>query len=98
MRYWYENGSETMPRANHLQVVTNWDGNPTSIIKTIAVSECKFSEVSPAFAAAEGEGDKSLDWWRKTHWDFFSRECQEQGLTPSENMMLVLENFRVVYV
>ncbi|MBB1487129.1 ASCH domain-containing protein [Oceanospirillum sediminis] len=97
MKYWYESGLELMPEVGTLQVVTDWYGNPTSIIETTDVSECKFSEVTAEFASAEGEGDKSLAWWRKTHWDFFSAECEEQGLEPDDNMILVLERFRVVY-
>ena len=49
------------------------------------------------FAAAEGEGDKTLEWWREAHWNFFSRECEELKITPSEDMMLVLERFKVVH-
>ncbi len=97
MKYWYESGLETMPKVGNLQVVTDWYGNPTSIIETTDVSECKFSEVSAEFAASEGEGDKSLTWWRKAHWRFFSAECEEQGIHPSEDMLLVLEKFKVVY-
>ena len=67
MKYWYEKGGEKMPRIGHLQVVTDWYGNPTSIIETTAVRECKFSEVSEEFAYLEGEGDKSLQWWQKAH-------------------------------
>ena len=98
MKYWYENGKAAMPREKHLQVVTDWGGHPTSIIETIEVSECRFSDVSPQFAAEEGEGDKSLKEWRSTHWDFFSKECVEQKIQPSHNMLLVLERFKVVYV
>lgn len=86
-----------MPSPGHLQVVIDWNGQPTSIIETTEVSECKFSDVPPEFAAAEGEGDKSLEWWRKTHWEFFSIECIEQGIEPSQSMQLVLERFKVVY-
>ncbi|HAS8380469.1 TPA: RNA-binding protein, partial [Vibrio vulnificus] len=28
---------------------------------------------------------------------FFSRECVELGISPSEDMLLVLEQFKVVY-
>lgn len=97
MKYWYESGIESMPAVGTLQVVTDWKGNPTSIIEITEVSECQFSEVTAEFAAAEGEGDKSLAWWRKAHWAFFADECREQGLQPSEAMVLVLERFRVVY-
>ncbi len=97
MKYWYESGLEPMPKVGTLQVVTDWNGNPTSIIETTEVSECKFSEITAEFAASEGEGDKSLDWWRQAHWDFFSAECEEQGLQPDNDMILILEKFKVVY-
>lgn len=97
MKHWYENGLEPMPSVGHLQVVTDWYGNPTSIIEIIDVSECRFSEVTEEFAKAEGEGDKSLKWWRKAHWDYFTKECNELGIEPSENLPLVLERFKVVY-
>lgn len=97
MKYWYERGLEPMPRQGHLQVVTDWNGQPTSIIETTEVFECRFLDVPPEFAVAEGEGDKSLKWWRKVHWEFFSRECIEQGIEPSQSMQLVLERFKVVY-
>lgn len=97
MKYCYESDLEPMPTVRHLQVVTDWNGNPTSIIETVSVSECKFSEVTEEFAKEEGEGDKSLCWWRKAHWEFFSIECKELGIEPSEDMQLVLERFKVVH-
>ncbi|MGL1067150.1 ASCH domain-containing protein, partial [Vibrio vulnificus] len=42
------------------------------------------------FAALEGEGDKTLAWWREAHWNFFSKECVVLGISPSEDMLLVL--------
>lgn len=97
MKYWYESGLGQMPQVGNLQIVTDWDGNPTSIIEITEIIECKFSEVTEDFAALEGEGDKSLNWWRKAHWNYFEKECQAQGINPSEDMTLVLEKFKVVY-
>lgn len=94
----YEIEAEALPSEGTLTVVTDWSGNPTSIIETTEVTECRFDEVSEEFAAAEGEGDKSLEWWRKAHWAFFSKECEQHGIEPSEDMMLVLERFKVVHV
>lgn len=86
-----------MPVAGHLQVVTDWDGKPTCIVEITSVSSCPYNEVTAEFAAAEGEGDKTLGWWREAHWNFFSRECEELNINPSEDMMLVLERFKVVH-
>ncbi len=97
MDYWYSHQGEAMPQVGHLQVVTNWQGNPVCIIEITSVSKCKYSEVTAEFAREEGEGDKSLHWWRQAHWQFFSDECEQLGIQPSEDMLLVLERFRVVY-
>ncbi|MEF1289984.1 ASCH domain-containing protein [Vibrio sp. M260118] len=94
---WYSEQGEIMPKVGHLMVVTNWDGEPICIVETTSVSKCKYNEVTAEFAALEGEGDKTLSWWKKAHWDFFSKECQELNIAPSEDMLLVLEQFKVVY-
>lgn len=97
MEYWYSHEGEPMPQVGHLQVVTNWNGEPVCIIEITAVSTCRYDRVSAEFAAAEGEGDKSLEWWKEAHWRFFSKECQELGIEPRQDMLLVLEQFKVVY-
>ncbi|GHX87653.1 RNA-binding protein [Vibrio cholerae] len=97
LEYWYSQKGEPMPEVGHLQVVTDWEGKPTCIIELTSVSKCKYCDVTAEFAAEEGEGDKSLSWWRKAHWEFFSLECDELGIKPTEDMLLVLERFKVVY-
>ncbi|WP_447527579.1 ASCH domain-containing protein [Vreelandella sp. TE19] len=97
LEYWYSHEGEPMPEVGHLQVVTDWDGAPVCIIELTSVSKCKYSDVTAAFAAEEGEGDKSLKWWREAHWEFFSLEFSELGVEPTEDMLLVLERFKVVY-
>lgn len=97
LKCWYESGLEPMPQVGNLQVVTDWAGHPTSIIETVDVSECRYADVTEEFASAEGEGDRTLSWWREAHWAFFSEECRSQGWVMSEEQMLVLERFKVVY-
>jgi len=97
MEYWYSHEGETMPVVGHLQVVTDWNGDPVCIVELTSVSLCPYNQVTAEFAAAEGEGDKTLAWWREAHWNFFSRECEDLKVTPSEDMMLVLERFKVVH-
>ena len=97
LKYWYESDDEVMPTIGHLMVVTDWHGKPVCIVEINSVEQCKYSDVSAEFAYLEGEGDRSLKWWREAHWDFFARECEELNITPCEGMMLVLEQFHVVY-
>lgn len=97
LEYWYSHEGETRPEVGQLLVVTNWQGEPVCIVELTSVSECKYKDITEEFAKAEGEGDKTLRWWRETHWEFFAQECAELGIHPSEEMLLVLERFKVVY-
>ena len=93
----FEAESKTPPSPGHLSVVTNWDGRPLCVIQTEAVSLIPFEAVTELFAATEGEGDGSLRYWREAHWESFARECQRLGKEPSPRMVVVCEEFSVVY-
>lgn len=97
MAHWYDVEGDPMPEVGDLQVVTKWDGEPVCIIEITSVTKCAYQDITAEFAAAEGEGDKSLSWWRDAHWDFFSKECDELNITPREDMTLVLERFKRVF-
>ena len=54
-----------------------------------------FNRVSEEHAWKEGEGDRSLEYWRNTHRRFFAEELREEGLDFDEEMELVCEEFEV---
>jgi uncharacterized protein YhfF len=85
------------PALGDLSVVTDWQGKPQCVIETRAVAIVPFEEVTAEFAATEGEGDKSLQYWRAAHWSYFCRECQRIGREPDPHMPIVCEEFAVVY-
>lgn len=97
MSIWYESGEEVIPTVGHLQVVLDWSGKPICIIEIDTVEQCQYKAVTAEFAYAEGEGDRTLEWWRNAHWNFFAKECKELNIEPSEDMSLVLEQFHVVH-
>ena len=67
------------------------------MIRTTKVYCRPFREVSAEHAFKEGEGDRSLDYWREVHRDFFTREMDAAGLTFDEDMPVVCEEFLRVY-
>lgn len=93
----YDARGDAVPAAGDLCIVTAWTGAPLCILETTQVTVAPFEEVTATFAASEGEGDRSLDHWRRVHWDYFGRECARLGRTPSQCMPVVCENFRVVH-
>jgi uncharacterized protein YhfF len=93
----YDLQSEEVPKEGCLSIITNWTGEAQCIIETVKVDIVPFKEVTPEFAAMEGEGDKSLQYWRDAHWRFFSRELAVRKVDPAEDMLVVCEEFRVVH-
>jgi uncharacterized protein YhfF len=74
-------------------VVLDGSGTPRCVIETVEVSYRRYNEVDAAFAHDEGEGDRSLDYWRDAHRRYFGRLGKF-----SEDMMLMCERFRLVEV
>lgn len=93
----FENAAMPLPKVGDLSVVTNWAGTPMCVIETQRVDILPFEEVSAEFAATEGEGDGSLQYWQQAHRAYFERECQRIGREPSARMPVVCERFAVIY-
>lgn len=92
-----EHNPSDAPVLNGYSIITDFDGEPKCIIKTTEVRILPFNEVDEKFAAEEGEGDLSLDFWRRLHWDYFTRKCGEMGKEVSPTMEVMCERFKVVY-
>ncbi|WP_456272136.1 ASCH domain-containing protein [Bacillus sp. AK031] len=89
--------NEEPPKEGCLSIITNWQGEAQCIIETVKVDIVPFREVTEEFARIEGEGDKSLAYWNDAHRRFFTRELAEHDLKLDESMLVVCEEFRVVY-
>lgn len=93
---WDAEGSP-IPQPGLVTIILDGDGQPMCIIETTEVRVRAYNEVDASFAAEEGEGDRSLAYWREAHWHFFSRTLPKIGRAPSEEMPLVCERFRLLY-
>jgi uncharacterized protein YhfF/GNAT superfamily N-acetyltransferase len=93
----YEADGKPLPRPGDLSIVERWSGAPLCVIETTSVAVLPFEQVGTEFAATEGEGDGSLEYWRTGHRAYFGRECARIGMGPSASMPVVCECFKVVY-
>ncbi len=93
----YEADEEELPKPGDLSIITDYDGAPLCIIETTQVTVRPFSRVDAGHAYLEGEGDRSLGYWREVHWQVFSKTCEQLGRAPEEDMPVVCERFRQVY-
>jgi len=94
---WYGIENEPLPRIGEYSVILDSKENAVCIIKTTKVYVLPFCEVSVTHAYKEGEGDRTLSYWRKIHEAFFSEELKTAGMTFNANMKVVCEEFEMVF-
>lgn len=83
-------GGEAPPVVGRRDIVTDWDGVPVLVIRTVEVTRARFCDVTWDFAGAEGENE-SLEGWQASHRVYFERNG---GWTPE--MELICERFEVI--
>lgn len=88
---------EVLPEAGECSVIVDSHGSARCIIKTTKVYVTAFDKVSENHAYKEGEGDRSLAYWRDVHEKFFTDCLKESGLSFSSAMNVVCEEFEVIY-
>jgi uncharacterized protein YhfF len=74
-------------------IVRDGRGKTRCVIESTEVTFRRYDEVDATFAHDEGEGDRSLTFWRDAHRRYFTRQGKF-----SEDMMLMCERFRLVEV
>jgi uncharacterized protein YhfF len=97
LAFWYGDDRAAVPRPGDLSIVCDGAGVPRGVIETRGVFEVAFDDVDMAFAADEGEGDGSLDYWRDEHRRFFGRELAAEGLVFAGTIRVICERFRLVW-
>ncbi len=94
----YDGEDRRAPQPGDFSVVIDWQGSPLCVIETTDVDVFAFDDVGEDFAAAEGEGDLSLGYWKEGHWSYFGPLCEKLGRQMSPKMPVVCERFRVAFV
>ena len=93
-----EFGKYGVPRRGpgDLWLVTDTAGDPAGLIRITDVQVWPFLDVPLSFARREGEGDNSLEYWRKVHKDYFVLQCEQWGVEWREDHLVCCEGFGLV--
>jgi uncharacterized protein YhfF len=74
-------------------IVNDGRGRARAVLETVELTRRRFEDVDAGFAFDEGEGDRSLAYWRRAHTNYFTRRGE---FAPG--MELYCERFRLVEV
>jgi uncharacterized protein YhfF len=93
----YEADGRAIPRVGDFWIVVDGNRHPICVIRTTSVEIIAFDEVGEDYARWAGEGDRSLETWRRIYWQYICRECERIGREASAKASLIMERFDVVY-
>ena len=88
----YRGFENEIPQVGVYSVLCDGEDKPLCIIFLTETSICKFKDISKQHAYEEGEGDRTLDYWKKVHRDFFSNYTDF-----TDESDLVCERFKVSF-
>lgn len=88
---------EPLPRPGDYSIILDSKNEAVCIIKTLRVYVTEFDGVSEEQAFKEGEGDRSLEYWRKIHAEFLKNELAPVNIPFGGDTKVVCEEFETVY-
>ena len=94
----YLKTGEPIPKTGDYSIVLDSKDEAVCIIRNTKVYIEEFDKISAEHAYKEGEGDRSLEYWRKVHIDFLTSELASIDMEFDEHTRLVCEEFELVYV
>lgn len=97
--YVAEDVLDELPKVGEYSVILSGDESEAlCVIRTYEVYIRAFGDISPFHAFSEGEGDRSLEYWRQIHEEFFTPDLEVAGYPFTMESRVVCEKFTVEYV
>jgi uncharacterized protein YhfF len=82
------------PKVGDYSIVNNWNGIPRCVIQTTNIIILPFKDMTYEICKREGE---CLESWKHNHIEFFTEEGKSTGYKFTEDMLVVFEDFEVMY-
>ena len=93
----YKAENEPVPAVGDYSIILDSQNQAVCIIQTTQIDIVPFYQVDEELAYLEGEGDRTLTYWREVHRTFFESEMQSIHQKFTEDMLVVCERFKIVY-
>ncbi|MGM0422913.1 MAG: ASCH domain-containing protein [Pseudomonadota bacterium] len=93
----FELSGDPLPKIGKYWIILDSKNTPKCIVKTTKIEFHQFSQVPETIAIAEGEGDLSMDYWRKAHITFFTPFLKDWGITDLDTETVVTEFYEMVF-
>ncbi len=79
------------PFAGALSVLLDGRRRPVAIVETTGVETVRFCDVTEPMAQAYGEGERTLQWWRRVIGDWYRQKAARDGQAFAEDEPILWE-------
>ena len=92
----YVSGDEDISNIGDWNIILDGQGDPVCVVQDKVVEIIPYNQISAEHAYHEGEGDRSYQYWRKIHDQFFEEEFKANGQKFYPQAPMVCEIFEKV--
>jgi uncharacterized protein YhfF len=89
-------GDGKIPFVGALSVLVDGVGRPRGIVETTRVEIMPFRAINEDMARDYGEGERTVDWWRRAMGEFYRTSAARHGAAFTDDTALIWEWFAVV--
>lgn len=95
---WFDfyDADQVVPKVGDYRMLLKRNGDPACIVQLKVVEVVPFKWVSQEHAYLEGEGNRSLKYWRQLHKQLFRKQAKIRGKSFSLESPVVCEVFEVI--
>lgn len=95
----HEKTNTLIPEVDGISIVTDGFGLPLCVIKTVSVEKVRFRDVTAQMALIEGEGDLTLEGWKRSHLEYWQNyDSQQINEDFSDEEFIYFETFKVIKI
>ena len=93
----YDARQEPRPGEGDLYIVNDHAGEPRALVRITATERVAFRDIGERHVQCEGPALRSVEPWRRLHWDYWSRTLRKIGREPAEDMPILYQAFELLY-
>lgn len=93
----FQAAGDPVPRVGNYWIYLDGKGEPRCILLTEKVVMHKFKDVPEEIALAEGEGDRSLAYWKRVHAELYLPYLKDWGIRDLDEATVITEFFKIVF-
>ena len=86
-----------LPFVGALAVLLDGSGKPRGIVETTRIEIMPFGAITEEMALAYGEGEQTVEWWRRVMGEFYKASAARHGEVLTDDTRLIWEWFTVVH-